>query len=648
MRARRRAISLGVRGSLLALAALAGAIAVASVGDAAGQTVSSPPARTAPRADALWDTVTAAVEAGRGRFRVAGVSVALVHDGVISSRGYGVSDPASRTPLDPATVRVHVASVTKLFTAVAVLQLVERGVLDLDTPIERYVADRLRAPLGGRGLTLRHLLTHRSGLADRWVGLAAVTPDRVMPLADYLATHPPPQAEPPGLFPRYSNFAFGLAGHIVEQATKTAYADRLATHIFDPLSMASAYVGPRPPDDRDLRGFFYRADVTPEPFVFEHLTPAGGVHATVTDVARFVSALLAAVGGGPISPAVTPFVARAILPADDARRSAVAAWSLGVYSRDEWRDAAWVAGGEVPGLSTRILLVPTLRLGLIVAVNRKDPSLSTAVFDAVMRQVSAPAPADSVTLVPADERLDGTYRATLDDPSSFMHAASLFAPTLRIDRDGGVPGRDATHPADANRGTGVRVRFTNVNRAAAFWHLTRGDHLVDADSRVIGEVHRSERGDVARVVLEDAEAGPVTFVRVAWWQQQEATLLVVALAFLSSLAGFIWSLVSPRQRAAVLTTSVLNLGFITGFATGLAQLAVLHDDRFAFGVPAWFILVLWIPPVLAIAWIWLCLTARHVWRSLSHGGRLAIACHATASFLLLVAAYGWNLFGPHV
>ena len=161
--------------------------------------------------------------------------VSLVSGDSLSSRAFGVADPATQAPIVADRARVHIASVTKLFTAVAVLQQVEAGTIDLDAHIEHYLEEPLRLQFAGRGIRVRHLLSHSAGFADRWVGIASTTPELVPPLTDYLRQRVPTIVEPPGQSPRYSNYAYALAGHIVERVTGESFSAYVTAKILRPL-----------------------------------------------------------------------------------------------------------------------------------------------------------------------------------------------------------------------------------------------------------------------------------------------------------------------------------------------------------------------------------------------------------------------------
>src|SRR4051794_33659616 len=165
------------------------------------------------------------------------LSVALVDDqAVVWARGFGHADREAQTLAGPDTV-YRVGSVSKPFTALALMLLVELGVLDLDAPVTRYLPDfRPRNPFG-KAITLRHLLTHRSGLV------------RESPVGNYFDPTQPSLARTvaslnetellyePGSKSTYSNAGLATAGYVLERTQKEPYARYLKRVLLDRLGM---------------------------------------------------------------------------------------------------------------------------------------------------------------------------------------------------------------------------------------------------------------------------------------------------------------------------------------------------------------------------------------------------------------------------
>jgi CubicO group peptidase (beta-lactamase class C family) len=168
------------------------------------------------------------------QYRIAGAVVVVVKDaGVLVSRGYGFADIEKKLPMSDETL-VRPASISKLFTAVAVLQLVRRGSLDLDRDVNDYLDFRVPTPPVGTPVTLRLLLTHRAGFEEHLKGLFEPGVRRET-LDEWLRQSLPHRLFPNGDVPAYSNYGYALAGYIVQRASGERFEDYTAAHLFKPL-----------------------------------------------------------------------------------------------------------------------------------------------------------------------------------------------------------------------------------------------------------------------------------------------------------------------------------------------------------------------------------------------------------------------------
>ena len=146
---------------------------------------------------------------------VAGAVVVVVKDGkVLLEKGYGYSDLAKRTPVDPERTLFRPGSVSKLFTWTAVMQLVEQGKIDLDQDVNAYLDFKI-PPYQGKPVTMRNIMTHTAGFEEAIRGLIATDPKGIQPLGDTLKHWVPARVYAPGSTSAYSNYATAVAGYIV-------------------------------------------------------------------------------------------------------------------------------------------------------------------------------------------------------------------------------------------------------------------------------------------------------------------------------------------------------------------------------------------------------------------------------------------------
>lgn len=229
------------------------------------------------------------------RGRVPGLAVVLVREGTIAwAEGYGRERIEGGEPVAPGRTRFSVGSVSKVVTAVAVLQLVEQGRLDLEGDLRATLPGSLLPSGPGGPVTLHHLLTHTAGFEPASIGLAARSPAAVEPLESVLATRMPRRVHPPGRLYLYSQFDYGLAGLAVQEASGRPFERFARDRVFTPAGMSSASFRPEAPGhDRVAAAYHWTGeDFERAPTAFHHIAPAGGLVATPLELGRFMATLL--------------------------------------------------------------------------------------------------------------------------------------------------------------------------------------------------------------------------------------------------------------------------------------------------------------------------------------------------------------------
>jgi CubicO group peptidase (beta-lactamase class C family) len=244
-------------------------------------TAQAPAQRLASQID---DYVSAAVK----RSRFSG-SVLIARDGkVLVSRGYGMANREDEAPNTPRT-KFRIGSLTKQFTAVAVLMLQERGALSVQDPICNYLP---QCPPGWQPITIHHLLTHTSGIRNSDYTEPIELPMSAANTVERLKDKPPEFAA--GKVFRYSNSNYVLLGHIIEKASGRPYAAFLQENIFRPLGMTdSGYDDTRRVLRHRAKGYSLRGDAVVNAQYVEMSIPysAGGLYSTAEDMYRWDQAL---------------------------------------------------------------------------------------------------------------------------------------------------------------------------------------------------------------------------------------------------------------------------------------------------------------------------------------------------------------------
>ena len=224
-----------------------------------------------------------------------GAALVIVKDGeIVFSGEYGYADLDSRTPVNTDQTVFFVESVTKSFTATAIMQLAEKELIDLHADVNEYLVSFQLESAFSKPVTAADLLAHTGGFDDTDIGAYAKTEDEVIPLKDYVKNHLPARVLPPGEIVSYSNHGYALAGLLVEEITAMKFADYMEEEILKPLDMnnSSFILSPEMEQHLALPYLLQNDSFSPGFFLFHNYSPAGGLKATARDMANFIIAHL--------------------------------------------------------------------------------------------------------------------------------------------------------------------------------------------------------------------------------------------------------------------------------------------------------------------------------------------------------------------
>jgi CubicO group peptidase (beta-lactamase class C family) len=424
--------------------AFAAAMAPASAQSPAPAPIQSPapalvrataPALTAADAETWLDGMMPSA------LRIAGVPgavVVLVKDGKpLLEKGYGYADWDKSVPVDGANTLFRPGSISKLFTWTAVMQLVEQGKLDLDADLNRYLDFQVPSR-NGKALTLRHVMTHTTGLEEAGRGLIVYdesTPDN----GQVLKRHIPPYLYAPGSTQGYSNWATALAGYIVGRVSGQSYDGYIEQHVFGPLGMKSSTF--RQPLPAALRGQMSQGypsvDEQPVGYEIVNLAPAGSLASSGADMARFMLAYLqqGQLDGQRILKPETVNLMHTHITRGMPDLNGI---GLGFYQQDMNGHRAVGHGGDTNMFHSDLILLPDDGIGLYVSFNspgRNDQGkwlrerLYQGFADRYLPDARAQAAGVDQATAEAHARLiAGAYRNTRREDSTFMSVLQLISP----------------------------------------------------------------------------------------------------------------------------------------------------------------------------------------------------------------------------
>ena len=471
--------------------------------------------------------------------RVPGAVVVVVKDGqVLVQKGYGYADWEKQVPVDAQRTLFRPGSVSKLFTWVAVMQQVEQGKLDLDADLNQYLDFKIPAHKSGKALTLRHVMTHTTGLEETARDLLTYA-DKAPNLGAVLKGYVPPYVYEPGTTPAYSNYATSVAGYIVERVSGMSFDDYIEQKVLLPIGMKqSTFRQPLPAALKaQMSVGYFSQDKAGEGFEIISMPPAGSLSATGEDMGRFMLAVLdqGKLGNGQILKAETLALmfSQVTRPMPD-----VNGIGLGFYQQDINGHRAFGHGGDTVLFHTDLAMFVDKHIGVYVSFNASGVHglgkwLRDRVFegfaDRYLPDVRPPTQpqVDAATAKAHAQLMAGAHRSSRREDSTFLSLLQLLSP-VRIEalKDGRI----------AMELAGARSVFREVRPLV--WDEEHGKRRIQA---VV------ENGKITRWAMEPY-AFAFIFEPVPALAGTAALVLLCSAMAVAALTALLWPLVATLRR----------------------------------------------------------------------------------------------------
>ncbi|MEO8449016.1 MAG: serine hydrolase [Gemmatimonadota bacterium] len=343
------------------------ALASCGRGTSAGSDVVTAAGAYVPIAEAL----TRLIEHEMADKKIPAISIALVDGtGPVWARGFGTADSGTQAT---ANTVYRIGSVSKLFTDIGIMQLVEQGKIDLDAPISTYLPDfKPKNPFGGE-ITLRHLMSHRAGLTrEPPVGNYFDPSDQVLEhmVASLNGTT---LFYPPGQRTKYSNAGIGTVGYVLEKLQGKPFAAYLKSAVLDPVGLESSAFEPEPGLMKRLAKatmWTYDEREFEAPHFELGMAPAGSMYSTVLDLSRFMQVLFDH-GKGARGVVLKPETLAAMWVPQFVPQGTKTGYGLGFHVSRNDSVLLVSHGGAIYGFATQLSVLPDQRLGVAI-VGTKD------------------------------------------------------------------------------------------------------------------------------------------------------------------------------------------------------------------------------------------------------------------------------------
>lgn len=338
-------------------------------------------AQTSPQPDAQWQALDTYIQTETHKFHVPGLAVGIVQNGqAVYVKGFGVRDITTGQPVTPNTL-FDIGSCTKAFTSAAAGILVDEDKMQWDAGVDTYIPFfHLYDPLADENVTMRDLLTHRTGLSGGdllWYG-SPFSLEQIIRRVRYLK----PAFGFRSRFD-YNNVMYATAGYAVGEASGGTWQDFVRNRIFTPLGMTGAdfsAIDGQKADDHAMPHDMKDGKVTVIPWRnIDNVAPAGSINAGVGDMAKWIAMQLNGgmadgrqiVSAKSLQETHTPQIVVPHVAEFDQffPESQQLSYGMGWFIQDYRGHQIWLHPGDIDGFASLVVLIPEVKTGFVILTN---------------------------------------------------------------------------------------------------------------------------------------------------------------------------------------------------------------------------------------------------------------------------------------
>ncbi len=580
------------------------------------------------------------------KLHIPGVTFSVVQNGeVLFAKGYGYADLEQKIPVVADRTLFRVGSISKLFTATAIMQLLEQELLNLDDDVNQYLPNFQLKNNYPQPVTIANLLTHTAGFDERLIGVGALETKDIIPLGEYLAAKMPARILNPGREIIYSNHGYALLGYIVEVIAGMPFSQYIDENILQPLEMNhSSFALPSHLESNLALSYRYKEkQKTYQALPLKHIQvpPAGALNATATDIANFALAHLQD-GRFKSQRILATTTAQLMQQQKFTHDSRLPGMCLGFMELTQNKQRGISHGGSIYGFRSLLHLFPQHNLGLFISDNGGSnlsgellKKFSDRYFPIPKNPVSAPlSPENRQKLL----RYQGSYRHNRYGRNTLEKTSLLFSSPLRLQVE-----------------TDGTLSIPHTLKTPNPVHLQEIEPLVLQIKDYPDEYMIAQENDHGKIT--NLVGGFGTWKKLAWYEKNIFHWLFICLFVLVSLSGLIVSVVAltrfpgnfAHQLAQLLAGVTCGLNMV--FVLGMLILKPLSENnerlQWVFGIPKITVLLLCIPLVTSLSALGLPIFAvlpemNHQWLLLEQLHYILVAICAIG---LIPFLNYWNLLG---
>jgi len=574
-------------------------------------------------------------------YHIPGLVFILVKDSsVLVSKGYGYANVEDSIPVEPGKTIFEVGSVSKLFTATAVMQLVDQGKLNLNSDVNEYLEHFKVEENHPYPLTVYNLLTHTAGFRAKGIDQWTHEKNDRIPLKDFLIDNIPPRSLPPSSVIIYSNHGYYLAGYLVEAISGLSFNQYMAKNILLPLGMEKSSFELNRLFLPDMaNGYQYSnnkyVSIQPE-YPVVSPSPAGSLIATGEDMARF---MIAHLQGGKYQnqQILTESSSRMMQQQQFANDIRLPGTCFGFYEYYDYGQMAILHDGDVAGFSSRLFLLPKYNLGFFVCDNAGKSNLRMEITDSLMsryfsRQEMSPQNKDGSKMQAYAKQLSGVYRPN------------------RI-------GLDALNKLSY---TGAVLKITE-NFINSLIEVEPGLFQMHQSSTRL-TFREDEKGNVKYLFFDDQQM-PISYEKLKWYENYLRfpriwfgffSVCFLWIGIIRPILIRFWAKIDPSietstliriTKLSALVISIIYLIFILGFAPAY----IVNEEQLAFGVPVVISALLFLPIINLVLTAIFVILIIITWKNIYWNFKKRLCYSAITLFFIGFVFYinYWNLLGFH-
>jgi CubicO group peptidase (beta-lactamase class C family) len=377
--------------------------------------------------------IDSVMQEGMREENIPGAVFVLVQNGkIVVSKGFGYANLQQKTPVDAGRTIFPIASISKVFTATAVVQLADRKKIDLNTDVNQYLR-KLKVPNTlNQPIIPAHLLNHTSGLDEIRPGTQSDSEREILPLHEFLKDRLV-RIHPPGLVTSYSTYGITLAGLLVEEVSGLSYETYLQQNIWKPLQMDRTHITTPGKLLQDVAiGYASEGKVVQRvPYEWYHTIPASSIRSTANDMAHFMIAHLQC-GRFNTTRILSESAACQMHRTQSTTHPLLPGWTYGFQEDDTNGLRILEHGGDIAGFGSLLVLLPNENIGFFVAHHLEGADLRFKVKQAFLdRYFPDKRPVVVPTVKPDLKkqivRFGGLYRANI-----FCHSCEKPLPVAEV------------------------------------------------------------------------------------------------------------------------------------------------------------------------------------------------------------------------